>query len=323
MRVLLVSFGSIARRHLANLRRLEPDADVLIVRRTIDPGLHERQVSSFDEALAWRPEAALICSPATEHLRFATSLIEQHVPLFVEKPLAAGLDGGAALVARASALGVPFMVGYCLRFSMPLRTARESLQAGDIGRLLHLRAEVGQYLPDWRPASDYRSGVTAQSALGGGALLELSHEIDYARWFGGEVATVSGQLSRIGGLDIDVEDTADLSLRFREGATGIIHLDLLARPAYRHCRVIATDGTIEVDLIEGRVRAFRADVGVWRDLLDPPVDRDAMYRDELKEFLGCVRRGTSLSITGEDGLRVLEIVEAARRSDREARVIEL
>ena len=51
-----------------------------------------------------------------------------------------------------------------------------------------MRAEYGQYLPAWRPSRDYRETYTAQSAQGGGILLDASHEIDYVRWIGGEIA---------------------------------------------------------------------------------------------------------------------------------------
>jgi predicted dehydrogenase len=56
-----------------------------------------------------------------------------------------------------------------------------------LGKIYSIRAEIGQYLPGWRPESDYRICVSVQQKLGGGVLLELSHEIDYLSWIFGRV----------------------------------------------------------------------------------------------------------------------------------------
>jgi predicted dehydrogenase len=312
MRVLIVSFGSIARRHLANLRTLEPAAQVTILRRAVDPDLPEVQVTTLEAALARRPDAALICSPASDHIRVARQLAEAGVALFIEKPLSHSLDGVSDLVTFAREQKLPLMVGYCLRYFEPLRLAREALLAGRIGQLRHLSAEVGQYLPDWRPETDYRTGVTAQKALGGGALLELSHELDYVRWLAGEVDTLDAELTQLSSLEIDVEDSADLTLRFASGARGTIHLDLLARPAYRRCRMIGSEGTLEVDFIAGTARVFEHES--WHELAPLHIDRNAMYLAELSHFLHCVQSGAEPEISGRDGARVIELIAQARTS---------
>ncbi len=294
MRILLVSLGSIGRRHLANLRQLAPAAEVCILRRAIDPALNEAQVTTLDAALTFAPDAALICSPAPQHVAVATALAARGIALFIEKPLSHDIAGVTELLALAREQKAPLMVGYCLRFFAPLRALRDDVLAGKIGRLVHFHTEVGQHLADWRPGSDYRTSVTAQRALGGGALLELSHEIDTALWFGGEVESVTAQLGTLGDLGLDVEDSADLQLRFRNGILGTIHLDLLQRPPRRLCRLIGTEGTLTLDL------------------LAVTADRNAMYLEELRHFLDCARTRQQPSIAGEDGLRVLKVIDAAR-----------
>jgi predicted dehydrogenase len=295
MRILLVSLGSIGRRHLANLRSLEPEAEVCILRRNVDPALTEKQLTTLDAAIAFAPDAALICSPASQHVAVATALAARGIALFIEKPLSHDTGGVAELLILAREKSAPLMVGYNLRFFAPLRALRDEVLAGRIGRLLHIHTEVGQHLADWRPGTDYRASVTAQRELGGGALLELSHEIDYALWLGGEVESVTAQIGTVGDLGIGVEDIADLQLRFRNGVLGTIHLDLLQHPPRRLCHLIGTIGTLTLDL------------------LTAAADRNAMYLEELRHFLDCVRNQHPPEITGEDGLRVLEVIAAARR----------
>jgi predicted dehydrogenase len=199
---------------------------------------------------------------------------------------------------------------------------REALAEGRIGRPLVLRAEAGQYLPDWRPGRDYRQTVSAKSVLGGGAVLELSHELDYARWLVGDVEAVAAQVAKVSDLEIDVEDVAQIILKFKSGAIGCIHLDMIQRPPTRACRVTGTEGTLAWDWADRRVRHFSAKRGEWADLLvEEEPDRNTMYLEELRHFFACVKNRQSPAVTGEDGRRTLEIALAVKESSRTGQVV--
>jgi predicted dehydrogenase len=131
-------------------------------------------------------DAALITEAISVHLAHARAAAASGAHLFIEKPLANTPDGLPELLADCRANGLALLVAYNFRFYQPLQLMRDAVQSGCIGRVVSARAEVGQYLPDWRPGADYRQSVTARAELGGGVLLELSHEIDYLRWLVGE-----------------------------------------------------------------------------------------------------------------------------------------
>jgi len=213
------------------------------------------------------------------------------------------------------------MVGYNFRFYPPLQALRDALLDGRIGRLLSLRAEVGQYLPDWRPSRDYRESTTARRDLGGGALLELSHEFDYIRWLAGEVTQVSAQVAKLSDLDIDVEDTVEMVCRFASGAVGSVHLDLTQRPGTRTCRLAGTNGALTWDRANHQVLLIRPDGAIETIYPGAPQPMVDMYQEELRHFLGAVRTNTAPLVTGDDGLRALLIAEAAARSSREGRTV--
>ena len=178
------------------------------------------------------------------------------------------------------------------------------------------RAEVGQYLPDWRPTSDYCMGVSAQRALGGGALLELSHELDYLGWLFGPPARVTARGGRFSDLTLDVEDLVELLLEYPSAPRLVsVHLDMLQRAPQRTCRVIGSEGTLVWDAIADRVDLYRAATGIWETLpVTPLADRNQMYLDELCHFLDCIAQGTQPQVDGAAGLRALAIVAAARQS---------
>jgi predicted dehydrogenase len=330
MKILIAGLGSIGRRHLANLRLLEPAADITVWHQHSrdhdqfsNPEYGERHVFSIDEALESKPEAALVTGPASTHIVTATQLARSGLHLFIEKPLSHTLEGVDELADLCKQKQRVLMVGYNFRFYEPLQLIRKALHEGRIGRVLSMRAEVGQYLPDWRPKSDYRQSGSARSELGGGAVLELSHEIDYVRWLIGEVTSVIARVARLSDLEMDVEDTAEIILQFSNGALGSLHLDMVQRPATRSCRIVGDAGTITWDWASHRVRMFTADGSTWHDLSNRDIDRNEMYLDELRHFLACVRGTATPLVDVADGRRVLEIALAIKRSSVEQRAIEL
>jgi predicted dehydrogenase len=131
----------------------------------------------------------------------------------------------------------------------------------------------------------------------------------------GDVKNVSAQTKKLSNLDLDVEDTANIHLTFLNGAIGNIHLNMIQRDSSRTCKIIGTEGSLFWDGISNTVRIFSAKTKKWRRILDKKnTDRNDMFVNELKYFLDCVTTGSKPIISGEDGLRVLEIALAVHQS---------
>lgn len=326
MRFLVVSLGSIGTRHLRCLRRLHPEAHITVWRHRhgaegVLPAEADAVVTSREQALAVLPEAAIIASPAIAHLDDCTALVEAGIPVLVEKPLAASLAGTDLLRQLAQARGVPVVVGYVLRFHPIFQTVHDLVASGAVGVLRHIHAEVGQFLPDWRPGQDFRHSVSARADLGGGALLELSHEIDMVLALAGRPRGVFAQLRYLGELDLEVEDCVDMVLDYPRMAANI-HLDMLQRGVRRFLKIGGADGSIEADFVAGSVRLFRD--GTWTTVPFTPLsERDGLYLAEQLHFLDCVAGRATPMVGLDDGIAVLDVVEAARRSQAEGRQISL
>jgi len=189
-RVLIVGYGSIGQRHLKIVRESLPDAIIMVFRHqptTTIPEMANLVTSSMEDVRLFVPEAAIVANPAPFHLEIAKALAEMGCHLLIEKPISDNLDGVEDLLGTVRAAGVICQVGYNMRYLPSLSRFRDLINQGLVGRPLSVRCEIGQYLPNWRPASNYRTGVSARSELGGGVLLELSHEIDYLCWIFGDV----------------------------------------------------------------------------------------------------------------------------------------
>lgn len=319
-RILIVGLGSIGKRHLRLARELLPGADIRVLRHQKCASISEYAngcFSSLDDAIGFAPQVAVIAGPATFHMTAAQPLARAGVHLLVEKPLSASLDGVPQLLEICREQGTVLLIGYNLRFLPSLQRFRELLNENVIGRVLSVRCESGQYLPSWRPDTDYRQGVSARLELGGGALLELSHELDYLRWIFGEVDWVKATLSRQSGLEIDVEDTAHLILGFVPGADGLkligsVNLDIIRHDTMRLCTAIGESGSLRWNGLTGVVEQFETGAREWRELFRHQHQRDDSYLAQWRHFLGCVNEQKTPLNTGEDGLKVLQIIDAAR-----------
>ena len=229
------------------------------------------------------------------------------------------MEGIPELLNICNARNLVIQVGYNLRFLESLQLFRDELKNNIIGRVLSVRCEAGQYLPSWRKNKDYTSSVSASKDLGGGVLLELSHEIDYLRWIFGEVEWVKATLCHQSNLDIDVEDTAYLVLGFnsKEGnkqLIGTLNLDFIRHDTTRSCVAIGEKGTLQWDSLTGQVRLYRPDSNNWVELYNNKEEIKKSYYIEWKAFIESIAQGKKPLIEIEDGIKVLQIVDAARIS---------
>jgi predicted dehydrogenase len=324
-RVLIVGFGSIGQRHLRIVRESLPKSDVRLLRR--EPGAMAEGADGFfyslDDALAFKPQVAIIANPAPFHVRVALALASQGCHLLVEKPLSDTLEGVSELLLATSAGAIVLQVGYNLRFSPSLRDFKKWVQSGHIGRILSIRCETGQHLETWRPGTDYRQGVSACRELGGGALLELSHELDYLRWIFGDIDWVGAWMGKQSALEINVEDTAHLLMGLRDSPVvagacapvAALSLDFLRRDTTRRCVAIGETGSLVWDGIAGSVRLCIGPGNLKSEVLSvhSPVP-DETYREQWRHFLSCVENKSSPLVSGHDGMAVVELVKAAWRS---------
>lgn len=313
MRGLVVGLGSIGRRHLSNLASHEFEA-LAVVSSSATPNSLPAGVSLYRNLKVaiqeHRPTFAIIANASPAHMQTALRLAEADAHLFIEKPLASDLEGADLLKKTCQKRELITLVGYSLRFLPILQRVRALLEQRVIGKPIFLSADVGQYLPDWRPGQDYRQTVSARRDLGGGALLELSHEIDYVRWLLGYPLSIFAMTSQSGLIEVDVEDTADILLNYGT-ARARIHLDFLERGKSRNCRIVGSEGTLQIDLIAGTINLLQAGSSV--SLIEKPAVVDP-YKVSLAHFLECIASRQASQIPLSDGIATMELIEAARHS---------
>ena len=147
---------------------------------------------------------------------------------------------GSPAGGRCRRPGARVLVGFQFRFHPSLVRAQQLLSSGELGQIMTAHVHYGEYLPAWHPWEDYRQGYAARADLGGGVLLTQCHSLDYLPWLVGEVEAVWGFLAKSSDLEVDVDDTAEIGLRFTGGALATLHLDYAQQPPSHQLHISGT-----------------------------------------------------------------------------------
>lgn len=327
MKILIAGFGSIGRRHFRNLLALG-ERDIIFY-RTRRSALPDDEIAGFpvetdlQAALDCRPDAVIIANPTSLHLEVAIPAARAGCNILVEKPLSHSLHGLDELETALHHSGARLLVGYHFRFHPGLQRLRQILGEGGIGRTLSVHAHWGEYLPDWHPWENYRQGYSARKDLGGGVILTLSHPLDYLRWLFGEVEALWAFCAALNDLALDVEDTAEIGLRFKADLLGSLHLDYSQRPPTHFLEAVGTAGTVRWDNSTDALRHFQPEAGEWLEIPPPPgFERNSLFLDEMRHFLLVCRGQAEPVCTLDDGRRALQLALAAETSQQQGRLIQ-
>lgn len=312
-RIAVIGLGNISIRHRRNIRKIYPSAFIYgmsssgrLPNDTVSDC--DALVSSVDELVKNKIEFAIIASPATSHAAHAIPLIRAGIPVLIEKPVAASLAECDAIQQASKEHNTPVAVAYCLRYLPSVQIVKKLLDTQRIGRLYNASVDTGQYLPDWRQGKDFRNSVSARAELGGGALLELSHEFDYIQWLLGPLKVEHAVLRSSTELGLSVEDMADVVASIASGAIVSIHLDFLQKKAHRKCRFIGSKGAVEWDLIQNSVTMTSAD-GVEVIYCDPDWDKNQMYINMITDFVFLISRLENSTIDVDFASQTVELIE--------------
>jgi predicted dehydrogenase len=324
MKFLVAGYGSIGRRHLNNLFALG-EKDVLLL-RSHHSTLPESEIpdipveTSLEAALAHHPDAVIIANPTSLHLDVAIPAAQAGCAILMEKPISNSKDRIADLKQALPINKSKFLTGFQYRFHPGLRQVRQWLLEKRIGRVTSVISHWGEYMPGWHPWEDYRVSYSARADLGGGVVNTLCHPFDYLRWLFGEVEQLLAHTSN-NGLNLKVEDTADVLLQFSSGISANVHLDYMQRPAQHDLWIIASEGSIHWDNTSGIARLFDVKTKEWNEVLPPAgFERNYLFMEEMAHFLRVIRGEEKPVCTFDDGLAALVITEAIHRSARDGSI---
>jgi len=314
-RVLIVGVGSIGERHLrcfqatgrANVSFVEIN-DAL--RETINdrygvPGF--REIDSAHDS-----DAAVVATPADQHLEIATRLVEAGLHVLIEKPLSTRIEGVERLAKAARDRAVTIAVAYVYRCFPALASIRDALRSGRFGEPVELVAVSGQNFPTYRPA--YRHTYYVDQATGGGAVQDaLTHLFNAGEWLVGPIRYLVADAAHQVLDGVTVEDTVHVLAR-HGNVLGSYCLNQHQAPNETTLTVVCQRGTLRWESHAHRWRWMVTPDEPWRDEVHEPQPRDAAFVEQAHRFLDAVEGRTLPLCTLDEGAQTLRVNLAALAS---------
>lgn len=288
-KIFLVGCGSIGRRHAECLRDIGIERFVFF-----DPEYARASelaeiyggdvVASYEEGLTTDSDCVYILSPTRLHVAQAKAALERGKHVFMEKPLSDSLDGIDELAALAEKSGLIAEVGFCFRFHDGIRELKRRLDAGEVGKLVSIRAMMGEHFPDVRP--DYLSTYYVKYS----GAFELIHDLDLAIYLADAIPTECvGFHGSYSGLGFESPDTVEMLVRF-PSCLANVHLDFFQSPRTRTMTLLGTEGKMILDFStwdKYELRSYTRKRGMW-EITSAKTQRNDMFRAESLNFIGAV-----------------------------------
>lgn len=300
MDCLIIGYGSIGARHAGILKELGCQISLVTARKIADFPCY----STISQALDAHAAHYVIISNET-YLHYETLLtlikLSYRGIVLIEKPLFTKMEMIVSYPMEK------ILVAYHYRFHELLNYAKKII-AQD--KLLSFSAYVGQYLPTWRPHTDYRQSYSAKKWQGGGVLRDLSHELDYSVWFCGNVLRLTALGGKYSPLEIDSDDIFSILLECTHCPIVNLQLNYLDRQSRREIIIHTSTQSIFIDLLKGQLS-----VNGELKLNIPDAKTKAYYRQHeallQKEFSTCCDLTEGLTL-----MKYIEAIENAAHSQK-------
>ena len=327
MKILIIGFGSIAKRHINNLiHNINCEIIVYSRRKNIRFLDHKKimVLNSLEKCLLEKPDVALITNETAFHIPMAIKMAKSGLDLFIEKPLSNSTNGIKTLQKIVKQKKLVTQMGCNLRFHKCIIKIRRLINQKKIGKVISIQSENGSYLPDWHPHEDYRKGYASDRQLGGGIILTMIHDIDYLYWIFGNPKSIFSVSGKFSDLDISAEDYCSSIIEFKNNITAELHLDFFQRPEFRGCKIKGTKGVIYWNSDKNEIRLFKNRKKVWEVVLAlKKFQRNEMYIDEIIHFLKCVKNRKQTINNLDEGIKTMKIALAMKKSSKNRRMIKI
>lgn len=293
MNVAVVGAGSIGSRHQRILKQLGHQVSVVSAN---SPDADFRSVSDALERESF--DYVVIASQTSQHVIDLSALINNRFSgrVLIEKPLFEKLhtleDNNFSFAA----------VGYNLRFHPAIVWLKDTLPK--LGKLSSANFYVGQYLPTWRPDSDYRKSSSARDISGGGVLRDLSHELDLEQYLFGDWQQLTAVGGKFSDLEIATDDTFSILMTSTKCNAISVQLNYIDRIKQRYITINGNNGTVSIDLISNTAKFNDLDVKF-------SVNADDSY---VAQHLAVISNDSQNTCSLSEALKVVETIQAIEKS---------
>jgi UDP-N-acetyl-2-amino-2-deoxyglucuronate dehydrogenase len=336
IRIAIVGCGRISKNHFGSIEKHQDNIELVAVcdtnRAVLEQHAEQYQVNGYLklEEMLEKEELDLvaICTPSGTHPEQVVVAAQYGVNVMTEKPMATRWQDGVRMVKACDKAGVRLFVVKQNRRNTTLQLLKRAVDEGRFGKIHMVHLNVFWTRPqeyydqaEWRGTWEFDGGAFMNQA---------SHYVDLFDWLIGPIDKVQAMMSTT--LDIEVEDTGVLNVRWRSGALGSMSVTMLTYPKNM-------EGSITILGEKGTVRVGGVAVNdIQRWEFDEPKDYDsdidaANYETTsvygfghplyYKNVVDVMRGEAEPETDGREGLKSLEMLVAAYLSARDGRTVSL
>jgi len=294
-RIIIIGYGSIGQRHTRILNELGHHVAVVSRRKVDYPLLYN---NTKEALLLEYPSYIVIANETSEHEATLNELksLSYDKKILVEKPLfLSHINSDFDFTA--------LYVGYNLRFHPLVQTLFEKIRKLEI---LSVQCYVGQYLPSWRPDTDYTESYSASLSKGGGVLRDLSHELDYLQFLFGDWEQMTASGGKFSRLQIDSDDHFSFIFQTKKVPLITLQMNYLDHLVQRTLIINTDKATYKADFIQNTLQ-------INDELLQFDVGRDDTYKNQHKAILNGEKE---LLCSYEKGLNIVKMIEMAEKASK-------
>lgn len=300
MNILIVGLGSIARKHIEALKKLNIDCFLYALRSSSNALEEEgiRNIYTLKEIENIKMSFAIVSNPTSSHKKTISDLLSLSCPLFIEKPLYHELDLDDVLL-QISKQNILTYVACNLRFLDSFSFLKKKIEESEL-RLNEVNVYCGSYLPTWRNV-DYKKSYSSVPSLGGGVHIDLIHELDYIYWIFGIPNNIQSVFRNVSSLNIETYDYANYNLIYDQFCANVT-LNYYRRDYKRTFELVFEDETWLLNLVNNKVTSgekiiFESD----QRIIDT-------YTAQMDYFIELIKSGNKTSInTVSEAYEILKI----------------
>lgn len=321
----VIGCGSIGKRHINNLLILKKKLSIKKI-LIYDPSknnikqfqLNDKiEICKNKKDLLIKSNAVIVSTPNHLHSIDTLNAIKNNCHVLVEKPFSHKIKLVDQILKTVKKKNLVLMTGYMLRYYKPFIEAKKIIDKKLLGKIYFAQINCGIFLPNWRPHLDYRKNYGAKRSQGGGVVLDLVHEINYAKWFFGKFKKISSYISKLSNLEIDTEDFASINYITKDNIYVSLTLDYLNQAYNRNFKIIGEKATLKWDFLDHKLEIYDINKKKWKTIIHlKKFDFNQTYLNELSNFILSCKNKDKPKILMNEGKEDLEFIIAAFKSSK-------
>lgn len=284
--------------------------------------------SNFKEAVQMvGPDIFIISTPPDAHSKYFLKAAEDKKHVFVEHTT---VDTGYWKLLKLLDSAFVAVPSCSWRFYPAVKKLKEIVAKGKIGKILSFQYHMGQYLPDWHPWEDYRE-VYFSKKITGACREMFTFELGWLSYILNlKAIKIGGFTKKISDLDMPADDIYSAIVSFKNNIIGTMVIDLLSKKAFRTLRIIGSDGVLEWEWLDNKIKLFEAKnkktqiIKLTKGRSEKNyVTTEDMYEEEIKNFLDAISKKKKYPFTFKENHYYLKIMFALEKSSQSGKIVSI